>query len=146
MMYLALTFGLEHDSSDAVGRMAGIVERTGYERGVEFPLQMTIAVTDGERLWVFRYSSQGASRSLYYSTQVEALRALHPGKSSCRRSATRLASSCPSRWAICPASGTRSPRAATASCGPRRQRPPPSPLKLPSALRTLYAAPGPAEP
>ncbi|MBX9361388.1 class II glutamine amidotransferase [Streptomyces sp. WAC04114] len=78
MFYLALTFGLEQDPPGAVARMVGMVERTGHEHGVEFPLQMTVAVTDGRQVWAFRYSSQGASRSLFYSTRVEALRALHP--------------------------------------------------------------------
>ncbi|MEU3619331.1 class II glutamine amidotransferase [Streptomyces sp. NPDC006872] len=78
MFFLALTLGLEEDPPGAVARMAGLVERVGHEHGVEFPLQMTIAVTDGQRLWAFRYSSQGASRSLFYSTRVETLRALHP--------------------------------------------------------------------
>jgi predicted glutamine amidotransferase len=78
MFYLALTFGLEQDPPGAVARMAGLVERTGHEHGVEFPLQMTLAVTDGERLWGFRYSSEKASRSLFYSTEVDTLRALHP--------------------------------------------------------------------
>jgi glutamine amidotransferase len=78
MFYLALTFGLEQDPPRAVARMAGLVERTGHEHGTEFPLQMTIAVTDGQRLWAFRYSSQKSSRSLFYSTEVETLRALHP--------------------------------------------------------------------
>lgn len=78
MFYLALTFGLEQDPPGAVARMVGMVERTGHEHGVEFPVQMTVAVTDGQQTWAFRYSSQGTSRSLYYSTQVEALRALHP--------------------------------------------------------------------
>ncbi|MFJ8111527.1 class II glutamine amidotransferase [Streptomyces sp. NPDC096132] len=78
MFYLALTFGLEQDPPAAVERMAGFVERTGHEHGVEFPLQMTVAVADGERLWGFRYSSQAQSRSLFYSTAVETLRQLHP--------------------------------------------------------------------
>jgi predicted glutamine amidotransferase len=78
MFYLALTFGLEQDPPGAVARMAGLVERTGHQYGVEFPLQMTVAVTDGQRLWAFRYSSQGASRSLFYSTRVDTLQALHP--------------------------------------------------------------------
>jgi glutamine amidotransferase len=78
MFFLALTFGLEEDPPGAVARMAGLVERTGHEHGVEFPLQMTVAVTDGNGLWAFRYSSQGASRSLFYSTRVETLRSLHP--------------------------------------------------------------------
>ncbi|WP_327726731.1 class II glutamine amidotransferase [Streptomyces sp. NBC_00487] len=78
MFYLALTLGLEEDPPGAVARMAGLVERTGHEHGVEFPLQMTVAVTDGEALWAFRYSSQKTSRSLFYSTRVETLRSLHP--------------------------------------------------------------------
>ncbi|MDX6352897.1 MAG: hypothetical protein QOF84_7687 [Streptomyces sp.] len=78
MFFLALTLGLDQDAPAAVARMAGLVERTGHEHGVEYPLQMTIAVTDGVRLWAFRYSSQGNSRSLFYSSQVESLRALHP--------------------------------------------------------------------
>ncbi|MEV2216118.1 class II glutamine amidotransferase [Streptomyces sp. NPDC050997] len=78
MFLLALTFGLERDPLGAVARMAGLVERTGHEHGVEFPLQMTVAVTDGQGMWTFRYSSQGTSRSLYSSTEVHTLRALHP--------------------------------------------------------------------
>jgi glutamine amidotransferase len=78
MFYLALTLGLEQDPPGAVARMVGVVERSGRDHGVEFPLQMTVAVTDGERLWAFRYSTQGASRSLFYSTRVDTLRTLHP--------------------------------------------------------------------
>ncbi|WP_217139839.1 class II glutamine amidotransferase [Streptomyces sp. AC627_RSS907] len=81
MFFLALTLGLEQDPPGAVARMAGLVEEVGHEHGVEHPLQMTVAVTDGRRLWAFRYSSQGDSRSLYYSTRVETLRSLHPGMS-----------------------------------------------------------------
>ncbi|MGW2617496.1 class II glutamine amidotransferase [Streptomyces sp. NPDC001500] len=78
MFFLALTFGLEEDPPRAVARMVGLVERVGRAHGVEFPMQMTVAVTEGVRLWAFRYSSQGASRSLFYSTRVETLRELHP--------------------------------------------------------------------
>lgn len=78
MFFIALTFGLREDPPDAVARMAGLVEEIGRRHGVQHPLQMTVAVADGERLWVFRYSSEGASRSLYVSAEVDALRALHP--------------------------------------------------------------------
>ncbi|MBB4979611.1 MULTISPECIES: class II glutamine amidotransferase [Streptomyces] len=78
MFYLALTFGLERDPPAAVATMAGVVERIGREHGVEFPLQMTLALTDGERVWAFRYSTAQASRSLFYSSRVDALRRLHP--------------------------------------------------------------------
>jgi glutamine amidotransferase len=56
----------------------GLVEAAGRRRGVEHPFQGTIATTDGERLWVFRYSSEGRSRSLYLTTDVPTLRALYP--------------------------------------------------------------------
>jgi predicted glutamine amidotransferase len=78
MFYLALTFGLESDPVGAVERMVGHVERTGRSRGIELPIQMTVATTDGRSVWAFRYSSEGTSRSLYFSTKLETLRALHP--------------------------------------------------------------------
>lgn len=78
MFFLALTLGLERDPPGAVARMAGVVERVGHEHGVEFPLQMTVAVTEGRRVWAFRYSSEGHSRSLFHSRDVDSLRALHP--------------------------------------------------------------------
>ena len=78
MFYLALTFGLEADPVAAVGRMVGFIEKTGRAHGVEHPIQMTVATTDGRTIWAFRYSSEGASRSLYFSTRMDTLKALHP--------------------------------------------------------------------
>ncbi|MFJ5708597.1 class II glutamine amidotransferase [Streptomyces sp. NPDC093105] len=78
MFYLALTYGLDDDPPAAVARMAGVVERVGRDHGVEHTLQMTLALTDGERVWVFRYSTARESRSLFYSSRVDALRRLHP--------------------------------------------------------------------
>jgi predicted glutamine amidotransferase len=78
MFYLALTFGLEHDPVAAVEQMVGFVEETGRKHGVQDPIQMTVATTDGRTIWAFRYSSEGASRSLYFSTRMDALKALHP--------------------------------------------------------------------
>ncbi|MEU7901617.1 class II glutamine amidotransferase [Actinoplanes sp. NPDC049118] len=78
MFYLALTFGLREDPVVAVQRMVGFVEATGRRQGVQYPIQMSVATTDGERLWAFRYSSEGNSRSLFFSTDVTALRQLHP--------------------------------------------------------------------
>jgi glutamine amidotransferase len=78
MFYLALTLGLREDAPRAVARMVGLVEATGRHYGVEHPMQMTIATSDGVRLWAFRYSSEGHSRSLFFSTDVQALRELHP--------------------------------------------------------------------
>ena len=39
---------------------------------------MTVATTDGESVWAFRYASEGEPRSLFYSTDVRTLRAQHP--------------------------------------------------------------------
>ncbi|WP_433184234.1 class II glutamine amidotransferase [Actinoallomurus sp. CA-150999] len=78
MFFLALTFGMREDPPAAVERMVGLVERTGRRHGVAHPVQMTIATSDGERLWSFRYSSERRSRSLFYSTEVRSLRQLHP--------------------------------------------------------------------
>jgi glutamine amidotransferase len=78
MFHLALTFGLKDDPPQAVARTVGLVEATGREHGVEFPFQGTIATTDGERIWAFRYSSKGDSRSLFFSTDLPTLRELYP--------------------------------------------------------------------
>jgi predicted glutamine amidotransferase len=85
MFYLALTFGLEGDPIGAVERMVGFVEDTGRRRGIEHPIQMTVATTDGETIWAFRYSSEHDSRSLYYSTRMDALKALHPESAELQR-------------------------------------------------------------
>jgi predicted glutamine amidotransferase len=78
MFFLALTFGLEDDPVEAVARMVGLVEETGRAQGVEHPVQMTIAATDGQTIWAFRYSSERDSRSLYYSTRMDTLKAMYP--------------------------------------------------------------------
>jgi predicted glutamine amidotransferase len=78
MFYLALTFGLEDDPVAGVERMVGFVEETGRAHGIEHPIQMTVATTDGETIWAFRYSSERDSRSLYFSTRMDALKALYP--------------------------------------------------------------------
>ncbi len=76
--FLALTLGLEDDPPQAVEKAVGLIEVTGRRHGVEHPIQMTVATTDGARVWAFRYSSEGQSRSLFYSTNVPTLRTLHP--------------------------------------------------------------------
>ncbi len=78
MFYLALTFGLESDPIGAVEQMVGLVEATGRRHGVELPMQMTIGASDGQCVYAFRYSSEGASRSLFFSTRMDAQQALYP--------------------------------------------------------------------
>ena len=58
--------------------MVGVVEEAGHRHGVEHPIQMTIGTTDGRNVYAFRYSSEGESRSLYFSTRMDALKALYP--------------------------------------------------------------------
>ena len=76
--HLALTYGLESDPPAAVERAVGLIEATGKRHGVSHPIQMTVATTNGDSIWAFRYSSEGKSRSLFYSTDVRTLRAQHP--------------------------------------------------------------------
>src|SRR3954470_12720828 len=78
LFFLALTFGLTEDPFGAVERAVGFVEKVGRQAGVDYPVQMTVATTDGTSVWAFRYSSEGQSRSLFFSTAVSALRQLHP--------------------------------------------------------------------
>ena len=80
LFYLALTFGLAEDPPDAVARAIGLVEARGRARGIAYPFQGTIATTDGESLWVFRYSSQGESRSLFFTRDVRTLRQQYPDR------------------------------------------------------------------
>jgi glutamine amidotransferase len=76
--FLALTMGLEDDPPAAVERAVGLIEHVGRSNRIEHPIQMTVATTDGDRVWGFRYSSEGRSRSLYFSTLVATLRAQYP--------------------------------------------------------------------
>ena len=78
MFYLALTHGLEEDPPAAMEATVGLIEEVGHKHGVEHPIQMTVAVTNGESIWAFRYSSEGKSRSLFYTTLVSTIRELHP--------------------------------------------------------------------
>ena len=76
--YLALTFGLEEDPPTAVARAVGLIEETGHRHGIEQPIQMTVATTDGNATWAFRYSSAHESRSLFHSQDVSTLRQQYP--------------------------------------------------------------------
>jgi predicted glutamine amidotransferase len=92
LFYLALSFGLEDDPPTAVARAIGLVEACGRQRGVQYPFQGTIATTDGESLWVFRYSTEGKSRSLFFSRDIRAVRQLAPDREILREASddTRL--------------------------------------------------------
>ena len=78
LFFLALTFGLVDDPPSAVARAVGLVEDVARRQGIAFPVQMTVATTDGATVWAFRYSSEGRSRSLFHSTDVSTLRQQYP--------------------------------------------------------------------
>ncbi len=78
LFYLALTLGLEDDPPSAIEQTIGLVEAVAGRHGVPNPFQGTIATTDGTTIWAFRYSSERNSRSLFYTTNVPALRELYP--------------------------------------------------------------------
>jgi len=76
--FLALTFGLEQDPPAGIAAAVGFIEETGRRHGVEHPIQMTVATTNGDTTWACRYSSEGRSRTLFHSTDVAMLREQYP--------------------------------------------------------------------
>ncbi|MDF2747818.1 MAG: putative glutamine amidotransferase, partial [Propionibacteriaceae bacterium] len=55
LFFLALTFGLTEDPPGAVARAVGFVEDVGRRHGIVHPVHMTVATSDGQSIWVFRY-------------------------------------------------------------------------------------------
>lgn len=88
LFFLALTFGLTDDPPAAVARAVGFVEQVGSRHEIEHPVHMTAAATDGESIWVFRYSSEKATSSLYFSNDVVQVRRLYPDLQSLERLGT----------------------------------------------------------
>jgi predicted glutamine amidotransferase len=78
MFHLALTFGLDDEPLLALERMAGFVEETGHRHGVAAPLQMTVGLSDGERVYAARYASGPVVNSLFVTADASAVRALYP--------------------------------------------------------------------
>jgi glutamine amidotransferase len=78
LFHVALTFGLMEDPPKAIAAAIGLVEDVARRHDVPFPMQGTVAVSDGERIWAFRYSSEGRSRSLYHNQDVTVLRQQYP--------------------------------------------------------------------
>jgi predicted glutamine amidotransferase len=74
LFLLALTFGLEQDPLGALERMAGFVEEVGEAHGVEHPLMMSVAATDGQRVVCARYSSEHQTRTLYVSADARVVK------------------------------------------------------------------------
>jgi predicted glutamine amidotransferase len=79
LFYLALTFGLTEEPLPALERMAGFVEAVGHSHDIAEPLQMTIGLSDGERLYAARYASGPIVNTLYVSEDVRVGRDGRPG-------------------------------------------------------------------
>jgi predicted glutamine amidotransferase len=78
LFHLALTYGLEEDPVSALEQAIGFVEATALAHGIDSPVQASIGVSDGERLWAVRYSSEGRSRTLFASSDASSIKHLHP--------------------------------------------------------------------
>lgn len=78
MFFLAISFGMMDDVKNGVLQMVQYVEETGYRNEVEYPMQMSLGISDGASLFGFRYSSEGKSRSLFHSEKIEAVKELAP--------------------------------------------------------------------
>ena len=76
--FLALTFGLEQDPPAAVACAVGLIEEACASKGIEEAVRMSLAVSDGETIWGFRYATVGEPPSLFYSTRVDTLRESYP--------------------------------------------------------------------
>jgi predicted glutamine amidotransferase len=80
LFFLALTLGLTEDPPAALAGAIGLIERIAARYDVPTPFQGTVATTDGESIWAFRYSSERKSRSLFYTTDVRVLREMYPDR------------------------------------------------------------------
>jgi predicted glutamine amidotransferase len=78
LFHLALSMGLRDDPITGIARAIGHVEAVGRDAGIAFPMQGTVATTDGTTIWGVRYSSQGRSRTLFHSNDIATLRELYP--------------------------------------------------------------------
>jgi predicted glutamine amidotransferase len=79
LFYLAVTFGLTEDPIGALERMAGFVESVGHRHDIAEPLQMTIGLSDGERLYAARYASGPIVNTLFISEDARMSRDERPG-------------------------------------------------------------------
>ncbi|UFS59238.1 class II glutamine amidotransferase [Subtercola endophyticus] len=78
LFHLALTLGLRDDPIAGLGAAIRMIEKVGQAHGTHFPMQGTMAVSDGATVWAFRYSTEGRSRSLFHSADIPTLRSMYP--------------------------------------------------------------------
>jgi predicted glutamine amidotransferase len=117
LFFLALTVGLTEDPPTAVARAVGLGEDVGRRHGVEYPVHMTVATSDGDAIWVFRYSSEKARARCTTRPTVPRCASCIRSSMSWTASARTRGSSSPSRCGTCPVPGTRSRTARGRSSG-----------------------------
>ena len=78
VFHLALAHGLEHDPLAAMARTIGQIEETARRQGRTPLVPGTFGISDGESRWALRYATEGTARTLFASTDIEALRRLYP--------------------------------------------------------------------
>jgi glutamine amidotransferase len=78
VFHLALTLGLEDDPIGALERTVELVEQIARRGGHETLVQATFGVSDGTTLWAVRYATEGDARSLFATSDVEAIQQMHP--------------------------------------------------------------------
>ncbi len=66
MFYLLLSQGLADDPAGAFARVFAEIEGLMRAADTDEPLRVTAALTDGDRVWAVRYSSDRQSPSLFY--------------------------------------------------------------------------------
>ncbi|MCW3473133.1 class II glutamine amidotransferase [Limobrevibacterium gyesilva] len=66
ILFAAMARGLEDDPVGAIAGTLGRVQALMSAGGVTAPLRFTAALTDGERLWAFRWASDARPPTLYW--------------------------------------------------------------------------------
>ncbi len=78
LFFLALTMGLEDDAIGALERAVAFIEEQARRIGVADPVQMSVGLSDGQRILGVRYSSVADTRTLFCSKSLEAIREINP--------------------------------------------------------------------
>ncbi len=89
IFHLALTYGLEEDPLAALERTIGLIEETAGQHRIEHAVQASIGVSDGERLWAVRYSTERRSRTLFASANAHSIKQTAPREPAPATSARR---------------------------------------------------------
>ena len=73
ILLCAMGLGLEADPALALSRTLAMILGLMRDAGVREPLRLTAALSDGERIWAFRWSSDSRPPSLYWREDARGL-------------------------------------------------------------------------